>query len=59
MFDGVHCGHRHLLSQLKERCDEALAVTFANHPLGVIDTRGSRSLSPPRMRKRNFSDLSE
>ena len=38
MFDGVHCGHRHLLSQLKERCDEALAVTFANHPLDVIDS---------------------
>ncbi len=48
MFDGVHCGHRHLLSQLKERCDEALAVTFANHPLGVIDNaRKPQLISTP------------
>ena len=34
MFDGVHLGHQYLISQLKEHCDEAVAVTFTNHPLG-------------------------
>lgn len=38
MFDGVHAGHRHLISQLKERCDEQMVVTFVNHPLGVVDS---------------------
>lgn len=36
MFDGVHLGHQYLISQLKEHCDEAVAVTFTNHPLWVI-----------------------
>ncbi|MDE6345613.1 MAG: riboflavin biosynthesis protein RibF [Muribaculaceae bacterium] len=36
MFDGVHLGHQYLLSQLKEHCDEAVAVTFTDHPLWIV-----------------------
>lgn len=37
MFDGVHQGHRHLISQLKERCASPIVVTFNNHPLSIIN----------------------
>lgn len=48
MFDGVHRGHQYLISQLKEHCDEAVAVTFTNHPLWVIrGEREPRLLSTP------------
>ncbi len=48
MFDGVHLGHQYLISQLKEHCDEAVAVTFTNHPLWVIKgEREPRLLSTP------------
>lgn len=48
MFDGVHLGHQYLISQLKEHCDEAVAVTFTNHPLWVIKgERVPRLLSTP------------
>ena len=38
MFDGVHPGHQYLISQLKAVSDDALVVTFSNHPLGVVDS---------------------
>lgn len=38
MFDGVHLGHQHLISQLKAVSDDAVVVTFRNHPLGVVDS---------------------
>lgn len=48
MFDGVHRGHQYLISQLKEHCDEAVAVTFTNHPLWVIKgEQKPRLLSTP------------
>lgn len=41
-FDGVHCGHRYLLDQLKaaaaEQHQASLAVTFRRHPRQVLDT---------------------
>lgn len=48
MFDGVHLGHRHLISQLKAVADDANVVTFRNHPLGVVDrSREPKLLSTP------------
>ncbi len=50
MFDGVHAGHRFLLSGLRdaaaERGLDSCVVTFANHPLSVIaPDRAPRLLS--------------
>lgn len=40
MFDGVHAGHRHILSRLRSLADRldyaAAVVTFVNHPLSLI-----------------------
>jgi len=35
-FDGVHLGHRYLLSQAKKRSDALAVITFRNHPLTVL-----------------------
>ncbi|MBZ5523917.1 MAG: bifunctional riboflavin kinase/FAD synthetase [Acidobacteriia bacterium] len=39
-FDGVHCGHRHVLQQVVERArqngSQALGVTFNPHPLHIL-----------------------
>lgn len=59
MFDGVHLGHQYLISQLKEQCDEAVAVTFTNHPLWVIKgEREPRLLSTPAEKSRMLGALS-
>lgn len=59
MFDGVHLGHQYLISQLKEHCDEAVAVTFTNHPLWVIKgERVPRLLSTPAEKSRMLGALS-
>lgn len=48
MFDGVHIGHRHLLQHLKGCCDKAIVVTFANHPLSLINSdRAPKLLCTP------------
>jgi riboflavin kinase/FMN adenylyltransferase len=50
-FDGVHLGHRHVLSALvsaaRERGEEAIVVTFWPHPRAVLqqDARDFRLLS--------------
>ena len=40
VFDGVHRGHRHLLSRLKSEADRhrltSVVITFADHPRGVL-----------------------
>ena len=52
-FDGVHLGHRRVISALvssaRERAEEASAVTFATHPRAVLqqDARTLRLLSSP------------
>lgn len=47
MFDGVHLGHRHILSRLceisREKGLEPLAVTFPDHPLRTI----APDIAPP------------
>lgn len=59
MFDGVHLGHQYLISKLKEHCDEAVAVTFTNHPLWVIKgERVPRLLSTPAEKSRMLGALS-
>lgn len=49
MFDGVHQGHRFLLEQVKSEASarglSTLVVTFAEHPLSLIDP----SLAPRRL----------
>ncbi|HLB27899.1 MAG TPA: bifunctional riboflavin kinase/FAD synthetase [Dehalococcoidales bacterium] len=43
VFDGVHLGHKHLLSQLKERARErnlmSGVITFRQHPRAVLASR--------------------
>ena len=52
-FDGVHLGHRRVISALvssaRERAEEAIVVTFATHPRAVLqqDARTLRRLSSP------------
>lgn len=52
-FDGVHLGHREVLcalvSSARQRGEEAIAVTFAQHPRAVLqqDPRSLRLLSSP------------
>ena len=40
VFDGVHLGHRHLMSRLKEVADRqnliSIVLTFSNHPSSVL-----------------------
>ncbi len=41
VFDGVHCGHQHLINQLIEECRkrnlEPVALTFNRHPLELVN----------------------
>ena len=52
-FDGVHLGHRRVISALvssaRERAEEAIVVTFATHPRAVLqqDARTLRLLCSP------------
>lgn len=52
-FDGVHLGHRKvidaLVSSARERGEEAIVITFAQHPRAVLqqDARTLRLLSSP------------
>lgn len=52
-FDGVHLGHRRVISALassaRERAEKAIVVTFATHPRAVLqqDARTLRLLSSP------------
>lgn len=52
-FDGVHLGHREVLSALvssaRERGEESVVVTFAQHPRAVLqqDPRSLRLLTSP------------
>lgn len=56
-FDGVHTGHqrviRTLVSASRERGEEAIVVTFANHPRAVLqqDARSLRLLTSPDEKK--------
>ena len=40
VFDGVHLGHRHLLTHLKAKADRhgllSVVITFSDHPRGVL-----------------------
>ena len=53
-FDGVHLGHRQVLQTLvssaRERGEEAIVVTFAQHPRAVLqqDARTLRLLNSPQ-----------
>lgn len=56
-FDGVHTGHQRVIKTLvsasRERGEEAIVVTFANHPRAVLqqDARTLRLLSSPDEKK--------
>jgi len=43
-FDGVHCGHQHLLTELKKQ-GTAVVLTFTNHPAEVLSLKTPPSLS--------------
>jgi len=50
-FDGVHCGHQHVLARVVERAKEfgarSMAVTFAPHPLRVLRSNSAPLLITP------------
>ena len=56
-FDGVHLGHRHVLSEVlslaRERGEDAVVVTFWPHPRTVLqqDARDFRILTSPEEKK--------
>jgi riboflavin kinase / FMN adenylyltransferase len=54
-FDGVHCGHRHVLKEVVGRAREtgsrAVAVTFEPHPLRVLRPDVAPKLITPPTRK--------
>lgn len=57
-FDGVHRGHRSVLSVLnayaQEHDMEPVAITFSNHPLSIIDPNRTPSALTPLNKKRNL-----
>lgn len=58
MFDGLHMGHRYLISQLKKLADKALVVTFVNHPLWVVTGhRQPQLLSTPEEKIEGLTSL--
>ena len=62
MFDGVHAGHRHLLSQLKEEGQKIglspMAITFSNHPLELIaPEKAPELLTSPGRKRRLIEEL--
>ena len=63
MFDGVHTGHRQLLSQLTQKAKnldgEAVVITFWPHPRMVLqqDADKLRFLTSPEERTKRFSQL--
>ena len=54
-FDGVHCGHQHVLKEVVRRAREsgsqAVAVTFEPHPLRVLRPDVTLKLITPQLRK--------
>jgi hypothetical protein len=62
-FDGVHLGHRQviqtLVSSARERGEEAIVVTFAQHPRAVLqqDARTLRLLNSPQEKEALLRDL--
>ena len=62
MFDGVHCGHAHLLKQLAQKARElgykSLALTFSHHPAETIcPARAPQLLGDAAQRSRMIKDL--
>ena len=62
-FDGVHLGHRQviqtLVSSARERGEEAIVVTFAQHPRAVLqqDARTLRLLNSPQEKEAQLRAL--
>lgn len=55
-FDGVHCGHQHVLKEVVRRAKEtggrAVAVTFDPHPLQVLRPEvAPRLITPPKRKE--------
>src|SRR6185312_2449664 len=50
-FDGVHCGHQHVLAQVVERARQSgaksMAVTFEPHPVRVLRPQRAPLLITP------------
>jgi riboflavin kinase/FMN adenylyltransferase len=56
-FDGVHCGHQHVLKEVVRRAREggskAVAVTFEPHPLRILRPDvAPRLITPPQTKER-------
>jgi riboflavin kinase / FMN adenylyltransferase len=54
-FDGVHCGHQHVIRELVRRAREtgskAVAVTFEPHPLRILRPDAAPRLITPQKKK--------
>ena len=62
MFDGVHLGHRAMLTDLRRRAAELgmepMAVTFTAHPLRVVRPESAPAmLMPAEVRLRELEDI--
>lgn len=55
MFDGVHRGHRYVISELKKLSEaEPLVVTFSNHPLTLLHPEAAPRLITTSEEKRRL-----
>src|SRR6266852_6015490 len=61
-FDGVHCGHQHVLREVVRRAREsgsrAVAVTFEPHPLRVLRPDVALKRITPQIRRETLLSTS-